>query len=88
VNEPQIEGAKILEVTVGFQQNYRPDPRDGFIYATKRMDMRVLITPTIELDFESIVEKCIAVCREKVLSSIDSEVKAAQAVFESEGRFD
>ena len=83
----EVEGADIVEVTVGFSQNYRPNPRDPFVMARMEMQLRATLLPRIGRDLREVKNDLYQICRREVLTAIDIEVAEGERAAAEEERF-
>ena len=82
-----VDGADIVEVTVGFSQNYRPNPHDQFVMARMEMQVRAILHPQIGRDLREVKNDLFQLCRREVLTTIDIEVAAAERAAREEESF-
>ena len=70
---------EITEVTIGYSQNFRPNPADKYSMARAEMQLKAVIIPGV-MELKDIRNKLYARCVEGVLEFIEAEMaKIAEA---------
>lgn len=72
------EKDKIVEVTIGYSQNFRVNPADPYVMARAEMSLKAQLYPMIGRNMDDVKNGLYQRCKEGVLELIAAEQAAEQ----------